>query len=109
MAAKVGHPKYGGRKKGSKNKKTEELFEICARKKLTPFEALIDLALSTDDEGIKLGALKELCQYLYPKRKAVEVSSPEDSALNVNTHSSDPLVQALVESVTGYKNERNQK
>lgn len=48
-------------------------MEKCERMGIDPFEALLVLA-KEEDAGIRLGALKEICQYLYPKRKALEHS-----------------------------------
>lgn len=68
-----GHPKVGGRKKGSKNKFTRDLMEICETKDFNPFEALLEMAQNPKTKaGIKLGALKELCEYMYPKRQRME-------------------------------------
>jgi hypothetical protein len=71
-------PKDAGRKKGTPNKKTEALEEICARHGLNPFEGMVKLALEADDINIRFNSLKEICQYLYPKRKALEVSSSNE-------------------------------
>ena len=89
MGRPTGHKKAGGRKKGTPNKKTEALMEICARKKLNLFEALLELCQDADKQ-IRLAAIKEACQYIYPKRKALEVSSPETAALNVNISAPSP-------------------
>lgn len=79
MARKKGSPKTGGRVSGTPNKKTEELFEKCARLGCDPFEALLHL-VSHKEPYIQLGALKEVCKYLYPQRKAIvhsgEITNP---------------------------------
>ena len=73
-------PVGAGRKRGSLNRKSEALIEKCERQGIDPFNALLELAAS-DDQNIKLSALKEICSYLYPKRLAldqsVEVSGPD--------------------------------
>lgn len=71
-----------GRQPGTVNKKTELLMEKCERMGLDPFEALLQLAKSTELD-IRLSALKEICQYLYPKRKALEMSTSEDKGFKV--------------------------
>ena len=71
-------PKGSGRQKGTPNRKTEALEEICARHGLNPFEGMVKLALEADDINIRFNSLKEICQYLYPKRKALEVSSSNE-------------------------------
>lgn len=78
MAAPKGHPKYGGRTKGTPNKKTQSLFDKCEAHGFDPFEALLEMAQENIDPQIKLGALKEVCSYLYPKRKAIEHSGLTD-------------------------------
>lgn len=67
-------PDGAGRKKGTPNKATEALEEICARRGLIPFEALIDLYQSAEKDEIKFNCLKELSGFLYAKRKAIEIS-----------------------------------
>lgn len=75
MAAPKGHARYGGRQKGTLNKATADLFEICQKHKVNVFEGLIMLCKSADG-SVRFSALKECAQYLYPKRKALEVSDP---------------------------------
>ncbi len=78
----VGRPKggkkLGGRKKGTPNKKTLEFIEALGS--FDPVKALIDLYKKTEDDGIKLGALKEMLKYIYPQRKAVDFTlDPKDN------------------------------
>ena len=66
--------KTGGRKKGTPNKKTLE-FE----KKLNEcgFDAIgeaVYLFRNTEDDSIKANILSNFFKYLYPQRKAVEIS-----------------------------------
>lgn len=75
MAFEKGHAKVGGRQKGVANKQTQDLQAICDKHDVHPFEALILLYKEGGwDPHMKLAALKEICQYLYPKRKAIEHS-----------------------------------
>ena len=67
--------KTGGRKKGTPNKKTIEFIE--ALKGFDPVVELTKLYKNTKDDGIKLGVLKEMLKYIYPQRKAVEMSKVE--------------------------------
>lgn len=71
MAAPKGHPRYGGRVKGKPNKMTLDLIALCEAKGINPFEALLEMALH-EDPNIQMQAIKEICQYVLPKRKAVE-------------------------------------
>lgn len=82
-----------GRPRGSKNKDTRELEDIAARVGVNPFEALClilkgdkrKLGYDVPDIGMipadwqlplemRIQAAKELCRYLYPQRKAVELT-----------------------------------
>ncbi len=76
MAAgrKPGTPKTGGRAPGTPNKSTQTLMEICETKGFNPFEAMLEIARFAPDMPTQLNALKEVCKYLYPQRKAVEHS-----------------------------------
>lgn len=84
-----------GRKPGSVNKKTEALQEIADRNGVNPFEILCLIAkgdlrnlgyqfgesqVPLDyqiDIATRMGAAKEAARYLYPQRKAVELSTDE--------------------------------
>ncbi len=73
MSFQPGRSKTGGRKKGVKNKFNRDLAKICEDQDFNPFEALMDLAKNPKTKGgLKLGALKELCEYLFPKRRRME-------------------------------------
>lgn len=93
--------KSGGRPKGSLSRKTLEAISILSEKGCDPLDILSDIAMGKKIKcGINLGdgnieaeviptldqrrdAAKELCQYVYPKRKAVEhsgsIGSHEDT------------------------------
>lgn len=72
--APKGHPRYGGRGKGIPNRRTQSLLDKCESRGIDPFDALLELAEESKDPGMRLAALKEICQYIYPKRKALEHS-----------------------------------
>lgn len=65
------------------SRKSESLFELCDEMGFHPFAELMLLSIETDDESVRASCLKELCQYLYPKRKALELSSDPDAAFRV--------------------------
>lgn len=67
----VPRPEGAGRKKGTPNKMSTNLNAICEAKGINPFEALLEMT-KHEDPNIKMQALKEVCQYVLPKRKAVE-------------------------------------
>jgi hypothetical protein len=60
----------------SNSEKIEKVDELCAKLNCDPFRVLIHIE---NDENtnveLRVNTLKELAQYLYPKKKSVEVSS----------------------------------
>ncbi len=65
--------KTGGRVKGTPNKKTAEILDILAGLKCDPIAGMVHIAENLDLEiSVRLNAYKELAQYAYPKRKAIE-------------------------------------
>lgn len=95
--------RLGGRSKGTPNKRTLELKELAEKLGVDPFEILLLFAkgdyaaLGYDEFEEKMGAAgipvsirtiepelrekaaKDACEYLYPKRKAIEVTKlPHD-------------------------------
>lgn len=65
----------GGRKPGSKNKRTLLLKELCAEKDFDPIEFLIDVAKNKKIEwGSRIKAACEVNACLNPKLKAIEHS-----------------------------------
>ena len=72
MGQKVGHKKVGGRQKGTPNKKTKELLEVLGS--FNPAEKLMQLYAETTNEELKTSIAKELMKYVYPQRKAVEMT-----------------------------------
>lgn len=68
-----GRSKTGGRRKGTSNRFNSDLAKICEDEGINPFKALIEMAKDPKLKGgIKLGALSELCEYMFPKRRRVE-------------------------------------
>lgn len=78
MALPKGHPKYGGRKKGTPNKRT--LAEAaCERAGIDPFDLLVKHATNGD-----IGAVIQLCKHIEPPKKALEVAiDPENSTIKI--------------------------
>lgn len=75
-------PAGSGRVKGTPNRKTQTLQEMCEKRGIEPFEALIEIAKTALDDGLKFKAVSELCSYVYPKPKAVsvvQVTNPDGS------------------------------
>ncbi|BBB23844.1 hypothetical protein CVFO_0592 [Isorropodon fossajaponicum endosymbiont JTNG4] len=72
---KSGHSKVGGRKRGSKNKKTLlGADELLLRLDINPIEKLINIAES-DEASIeqKIRCWQEISKYTYPKLKSQEI------------------------------------
>ena len=73
--------KTGGRKTGTPNKKTNDLLELMGD--YNPFTSLLTIAKDKTtplDMQVKINL--DLMPYIYPKRRAVEVT--ENSKLEVN-------------------------
>lgn len=77
MGFKPGHEKKGGRKPGTKNKR-RSIEDVCLEAGLDPFKELAAIAMDQMHER-RFDALKELAQYLEPKRKAIELAGDADS------------------------------
>ena len=80
MSRPKGTPKTGGRKLGSANKfnheQSDKIRVLCETYNLDPIEALLKLAADENIElNLRVSILKELAQYIYPKRKTVELSA----------------------------------
>lgn len=109
MANKKGASKVGGRVKGTPNRKTEALMDRCQELGVDPFEILLlfakgdwkalgydakDRVVSVSKNGenifgdvitpeIRANCAKEACQYIHPKRKALEHSNADDVGFKV--------------------------
>lgn len=84
MPRPKGLPKTGGRVRGTPNRKTELLANKLARLGCDPIEGLARIALDPQTKvEIKVRCLSELAQYVYPKRKAVDVGLPDASDFNL--------------------------
>jgi hypothetical protein len=97
-------PLGAGRKKGTLNRKTEALVEKCERMGIDLFEALLDLAKSPDPT-IRLSALREAIQYIYPKRKAVELTAEHDIRLLEKIKQMEDLPEETLRQIAGRSNE----
>lgn len=80
---KPGHAKVGGRKPGTPNKKTQALQEILEEGLGKGLPEKIVEIMHTLDPKDQVKVLLELMQYIYPKRKAIEVSGADGHPLEV--------------------------
>ena len=77
-------PVGSGRKAGTPNKRTKTIEEKLATLGCDPIAAMARLAMDENEpSGLRFAALKELAQYVAPKRKAVEISSAENQTVLV--------------------------
>lgn len=68
----------GGRCKGTPNKKSAAVAEILAGLGLDPIKQMGQIAMDERVEvSVRVQVLKELCQYVAPKRKAIEVTGED--------------------------------
>ena len=75
-----GHKKMGGRKRGTKNKKTLlAADELLLKLDINPIEKLINIAES-DDASVEqqIRCWQEIAKYTYPKLKSQEIYVEED-------------------------------
>ncbi len=78
--------KTGGRSKGTKNKRTQEVIDILNRLDCSPIEGLANIAkmaMERQDYALAGNMYKELSQYMYPKRRAIEVSAEVNSSIGI--------------------------
>ena len=73
--ATVKGEKTGGRKKGSPNKRTQSLIEKLEAANYCPVEDLLNIIRTEQLEPMDRANIDmKLMEYLYPKRKAVEIT-----------------------------------
>lgn len=73
-------PDGAGRRAGTPNKSTQSLMDICVEEGIDPFRALCKFA-KDKDPLVSMRAIERMCEYLYSKRKAIEVSADIDMKL----------------------------
>lgn len=97
MAAPKGHKRYGGRTKGIPNKSTQTLIEKCEAYNIDVFEAMLKIASEATVPFEKFGYLKEIAQYILPKRKALEVDATVnmDLAKKAQEYSEIPIIEQI--------------
>ena len=75
---KKGSKKTGGRQKGTPNKRTLSFIDDLGNFK--PVQELLKVFSSTKDNELKFLILKEILKYVYPQRKAVEMTAMVETA-----------------------------
>ena len=87
VGRKPGTPKTGGRKKGVKNKATQDVIEKLEAMGCDPIQGMAEIAaLARNDGDLALAGsmYKELAQYVAPKRKAIEVTGDAGGAIEIS-------------------------
>jgi len=96
--------KFGGRQKGTKNKRSqdfEEKYEKFAIKYADPVEVLFSMVADEVAElPIRRAAASDLLQYRFNKLKAVEHSGEIDTG-NANELTEDQIIARLAEIADG--------
>ena len=89
---KSGHSKVGGRKQGSKNKKTLlGADELLLRLNINPIEKLINIAESSDASiEQQIRCWQEVSKYTYPKLKSQEIYIEPESVGPIEIHLVSP-------------------
>lgn len=72
-------PDRAGRKKGTVNRSTAAK-QLCEELGIDPLKILLELCQS-NDKHLKLQAAKEVCKYVYPQQKAIELNAEVDMAV----------------------------
>lgn len=90
-------PPGSGRKKGNGTKQYRGTVEqILAEHDCNPIAGLADIAKDKAIEpGVRVRAYGELAQYVYPKRRAIELSGPEGGPIEHDINPTDLLEQRL--------------
>ena len=79
MARPKGQAKTGGRQRGTPNRKTHELAEKLEQLGCDPIEGLARTAMAPEPPPeLKVRCYAELAQYVYAKRKAMELGPGKD-------------------------------
>jgi len=77
--------KTGGRRKGTPNKRTQEVQELLAELGCDPIKGMSQIALDVENPiEIRARMFVELAQYVAPKRKALALSSASDERVIFN-------------------------
>lgn len=68
----------GGRQKGTPNKRTLNFIDELGNFK--PVKELLVLYATSEDDNLKFSIIKEILKYVYPQRKAVDITATVDAS-----------------------------
>jgi hypothetical protein len=92
MSRPKGLPKTGGRLRGTPNRKSEQLLRKLQSLECDPIEGLARIALDAETRlDLRVRCYAELAQYVYPKRKAVDLAG----------HDGGPELRVVIERIGG--------
>src|SRR5215213_7226803 len=87
----------GGRCTGTPNKRTLAVDEVLGELGLDPIKQMGQIAMDERVEvGVRVQVLKELCQYVAPKRKALEVTGEDGGPIQ-----GELTLNAWLDSING--------
>src|SRR6185503_2272964 len=95
-------PANAGRKKGSTCKLTADVRTRLQELGCDPIEGLARVGMAAESKGERAVASRcfaELANYVYPKRRAVEISGIDGAAIEVNDNSS--AIESLASRIAG--------
>lgn len=101
MPFEPGHPKLGGRAKGTPNKTNSRISDLCKERGVDPAEVLIELLHDSDNE-MRLKAARTLMEYIDPKRRAEDSNGNPDDSLRLAPKTPEERL-ALVRAIRGEK------
>lgn len=129
-----GGEKTGGRKKGTPNKNSQKLIDRANELGINPFEILLHFAAGNAEEmgmkptltrynitgqpytietipvELRQKAAKDACEYIYPKRKSIDIKTDGDNPLSeylaLSREERDRRIKALDERLTRTKPKR---
>ena len=91
MSRPQGMPKTGGRVRGTPNKKSVDLLRRLERLGCDPIEGLARIALDPQtDVTLKVRCFAELAQYVYPKRRAIDLAADPPDGVKVTVDFVEP-------------------
>jgi len=76
VGRKKGTPKTGGRKAGTRNKKTAELIKAVESGGITPLDYMLSILRDENKtESVRLQAAKDAAPYVHQKLQSIEMES----------------------------------
>lgn len=75
-----GHPRFGGRKPGTKNKIIEARESALLRSGLSPLDFLITTFRNeAEPTSVRVDAARTVCQFIYPRLSSLDFECPQRS------------------------------